>query len=406
MPAWSAARRDVLPALSGSARASQRRRWGYGTGDVLVVLQVGLAMVFVLSAAMLIRVAGELERQMRPAVQGDVRVARLVTRGDLDRADRSAVYTSVLESVMGAGGLAQAALASAVPAVSGPQSSIDVAASGGPSGCRATVVHVIRSYFETLGVRLERGAVPRSGVAAIVSASAARRCWTDTAQEWKVRLDGWLPVAGVAPDLASGPAPGRARFRTGDPATVWIVGPAEWQGQVFLLVRPMTTVSSESIADAVSRASAAVAMEPLAPLADASQGQARQMSFMLGLLVVVGLMALALAFVGVYAALSQSSAQRQREFGVRLALGAGPSRLVRAAVAREAPLVAAGIMMGGVGTLWVTGIVWRDLLLLSGTDPRVWMVVCGLLGAAATIASLGPVMRAVRVDPVAVLRSE
>src|SRR5207248_1094272 len=99
-----------------------------------------------------------------------------------------------------------------------------------------------------------------------------------------------------------------------------------------------------------------------------------------------------LAFTGVYAALSQTCSLRSVELGVRLALGAEPRQLVVAAVARDMPLVAAGIAVGVTGTLWVTAIVWRDLLLVSATDPRLWFVVAGILAGAGLLASVGPAL--------------
>ena len=407
LPAWSAARRDVLPALAGTGRSSISKRFGYGVGDVLVLLQVGLAVAFVLSTAMMVRVAPEIGRQLRPVVHGEIYVARLVTRGELDRRHQRSVYDSIVDSVAASGGLERVALASEMPGVS-----LAARSAGGATECRVGVIFVSRTYFETLGLRLERGDVPASGAAAIVSASAARKCWSDAStDEWRMRvnaagIDGWLPVAGVAPDLIAASPPGHPDLKIGDPAFVWIVGAPEWPSSVYLMVRPFATVSSLTIAQAVGRASSAVAMEPMARLEDVTAGRLRSLPLVLGILVVVGLMALVLASVGVYAALSQSCALRLRELGVRMALGASPSRLVAIAVSRDAPLILVGVVAGVIGTLWVTAIVWRELLMISATDPWLWVVVCAVLTAAALVASLGPALRAIRVDPIAALRAE
>jgi hypothetical protein len=394
--------------LSGAGRSAISKRLGYGAGDVLVVAQVGLAVAFVVSTALLVRVALELGRQLRPVVHGDVYVARLVTRGEVDRKHQRAVYDAILDSVVRSGGVAQAALASEPPMPAAPPQTLAVATTaGGLHDCRVGVVFVSPSYFDAIGVRFERGSLHAGGEAAVVSASAARRCWDNASQEWTLRAgDRWLPVAAVAPDLYVGPPRGHADLKIGDPAIVWIVDGSDWPAQRFLIVRPIAAISSVTIAAAVGGASSAVAMEPLVRAADVAAPQVRQVSLLLGILIVVGAMALVLAFVGVFAALSQSCSLRLRELGIRLALGASGPRLVATAVSREAPLVAAGIVVGVIGTLWVTAMVWRDLLLISATDPRLWIVVVGTLAAAALLASLGPAVRALRVDPIAVLRSE
>jgi len=418
LPARSAAKREVLPALSGAGRSAISKRFGYGAGDVLVVVQVGLAVAFVVSTAMLVRVALELGRQLRPVVHGDVYVARLVTRGEVDRQHQHTVYDGILDSVRRSGGVAHAALASEPPMPAAAPQTLVTASTAGVNDCRVGVVFVSRSYFDTIGARFERGTLPESGEAAVVNASAARKCWDAGAQEWKLRLkaegsrtsdgaSGWLPVAAVAPDLYAGPPHGHADLNVGDPAMVWIVDGSDWPAQLFLIVRPVGVISSVSIAAAVGGGSRAVAMEPLVRVEEvAAEVVRRQLSLLLGILIVVGVMALVLAFVGVYAALSQSCSLRLRELGVRLALGASAPRLVATAVSRDAPLVAAGIVVGVVGTLWVTEIVWRDLLLISAADPLLWIAVVGTLAAAALFATLGPALRAVRVDPIAVLRSE
>jgi hypothetical protein len=90
----------------------------------------------------------------------------------------------------------------------------------------------------------------------------------------------------------------------------------------------------------------------------------------------------------------------------RSASPSAQAALVAAALARDVPLVIVGFTVGLIGTLWVTGLVWRDLLMIAATDPRLWIAVCGILGAAGVLASIGPVLRAVRVDPMEVLRAD
>jgi putative ABC transport system permease protein len=415
VPAWTAARRDVLPALSGAARASAKLRIGYGVGDVLIVLQVALGVALVVSTTMLARLPVELARQLKPAIDHEVYVTRLVARRELDRRHLGSVYETVLDSVKQSGGIAQAAFSSDVPGPSTRQVPILVASTAGTSDCRAAIVFVSRTYFDTLGLRLERGSLPASGEGAVVSASMARKCWSQPSDEWRVRIkaaehmaDEWLPVAAVASDLQAPPPAGNAKLRgVGSGAeTIWIPSRADQMGQVFLLLRPSLALSSSGIADAVDRASQSVAIGSLTRFEDAAEVQVRQASLVVGVFVGVGVLALVLAFIGVYAALSQSCSLRLRELGIRRALGATSPRLISTALSRDFPLVASGIVMGIVGTLWVTAVVWRDLVAFTAIDPRVWLTVCALLGLAAFLASIAPALRALRVDPIAVLRAD
>ena len=414
LPVWAVARGDVLSWIARRPRLAVGSRFRYGVGDVLVVLQVGLTVVLVVSTAMMIRIAAELNRQLRPVTGPDVYVARLVTRSEVNRRHQSSIYETILDEVARSGGVASASLTSEVPAPAGRPTTI-VADAGAISGdCKVGLAFVSRTYFETLGLRLQRGTLPPSGTTAIVSATAARKCWNgSTSGEWRLQAPTafgreWIPVAGVVDDLFAGPPPHNADLKIGDPALAWVVGANDWSSQAYLLVRPQagTTPSATAITAAVNRASSAVAMEPMTRLEDVAREQIGGTTLVLTLFGVVAAIALVLAFTGVYAALSQSCSRRIVELGIRLAMGAEPRQLVTAAVARDLPLVAAGILAGITGTLWVTAIVWRDLLLVSATDPRLWLAVGGVLAVAALIASAGPALRAVRVDPIAVLRSE
>ena len=117
-------------------------------------------------------------------------------------------------------------------------------------------------------------------------------------------------------------------------------------------------------------------------------------------------LALVLALVGLYAVVSHSVAERLPEMGLRMALGASPSVLVRMVLTESLRIVLAGIAFG----LVVAFVVMRSLeTLLYGVrayDPLTFIVVPLVLLAAALAGSLLPAMRATRVDPMVVLRAE
>jgi putative ABC transport system permease protein len=99
-------------------------------------------------------------------------------------------------------------------------------------------------------------------------------------------------------------------------------------------------------------------------------------------------------------------AQRTREFGVRMALGARGTS-VMALVAREgATLIGAGVALGVIGALAVTRVLGGLLFEVSPTDPLALGIAALLLAAVSVVATLVPVRRALRVDPMVVLRDE
>jgi putative ABC transport system permease protein len=138
-----------------------------------------------------------------------------------------------------------------------------------------------------------------------------------------------------------------------------------------------------------------VAAEPL--------GQQRMVLALLGGFAVL---ALALAALGIYSVLSYSVGQRRREFGVRVALGAQQGDVMRLVVGSGARLAMAGLAVGLVAALLVTRLMIDLLYGVTPADPATFLAVSALLAVTALVACYVPARRAMRVNPVDVLRHE
>jgi putative ABC transport system permease protein len=116
--------------------------------------------------------------------------------------------------------------------------------------------------------------------------------------------------------------------------------------------------------------------------------------------------ALMLAAVGLYGLISYTVAQRVPEIGVRLALGATPAQVGGLVVRQGLGLAIAGVALGIVGALGTTKLIEGLLYSVSATDPVVYSALAALLLAIAALACYLPARRAMRVDPMAALRSD
>ncbi|HET7584258.1 MAG TPA: ABC transporter permease [Gemmatimonadaceae bacterium] len=141
----------------------------------------------------------------------------------------------------------------------------------------------------------------------------------------------------------------------------------------------------------------------LEDMVQSSMGQRRLSMLLLGLF--AGL-AMLLASVGIYGVMSYSVAQRTRELGVRMALGAARGRVLALVLRQGMVLALLGVAIGLAGAFWLTRLVSSQLYAVRATDPATFVTVALLLIAVAALASFLPALRATRVDPVVALREE
>ena len=124
------------------------------------------------------------------------------------------------------------------------------------------------------------------------------------------------------------------------------------------------------------------------------------------MLAVAGSVALLLGAVGIYGVIAYIAAQRTREIGIRMALGAQAADVARLVLVQGMRLAGAGIAIGLVGALGVTRVMRALLYETSPTDPLTFAAVVPLLAAAALLACWVPARRAMRADPIVALRCE
>lgn len=117
-------------------------------------------------------------------------------------------------------------------------------------------------------------------------------------------------------------------------------------------------------------------------------------------------LALLLAAIGIFGVLSYVMAQRTRELGIRLALGAQRGDLIRLVARETTPMVATGVVVGLIAALGLTRFVRTMLYEIQPTDPATFAAVAITLIAVAVVAALVPARRASLVDPVIAIRSE
>jgi putative ABC transport system permease protein len=184
--------------------------------------------------------------------------------------------------------------------------------------------------------------------------------------------------------------------QSGSPSALAIV--VRTQGDPRAQLAPVRAAMIE-----VDRAQPIFGLQTVEQLVAASMGQRR---FTLTLMLVFGLLALVLAAVGIYGVMAYTVAQRTREIGIRVALGARPAAVLGMVMGNGMKLVAIGTAIGTAAALALTRAASSLLYGISSADATTYLAIAAVLAAVALAATILPARRAMRVDPMRALRIE
>jgi putative ABC transport system permease protein len=273
-------------------------------------------------------------------------------------------------------------------------------------------------YFDAIGIPLKRGRgfteADRHGTPRVVliTEAAARQFFPGEDPIGKKITLGWRrgpgrergggEIVGVVGDIKDA--------ALNEPTPPQIYMPLRQWPVSFMTVVMTTSVPPAALADA-ARAQVA-AIDPNLPLSEVTTLQAvvarsiSQQRFYLTLLTMFAAVALVLAAIGIFGVLSYAVAQRTREIGIRMALGAQERTVISLIVRQAMLLVVAGVALGTAAALFLSETMTKMLFSIKPTDPATFATVAGLLIAVALFAAYIPARRATRVDPIVALRAE
>jgi putative ABC transport system permease protein len=416
-PAWQVTR-DLRGAISAGGRAGIEGGRLRARG-LLIGAEVALAVALLTGAGLLVKSLNTLLGE-DIGIHTDGVLAADLSLPDTyrDTARVTAFFDLALPAVRAIPGVTSAGLISSLPIVGSGGNSM-FAIDGGTDLPGSTNYRVVDSaYFRTLGIPLTMGrgfsADDRSGAphVVVINRAMANKFWPGISPlGHRIRFPGmdrhpslWLTIVGVVADVR-----GDALDAPASPESFISSAqrPETLARMATLVVR--SSLPAGQVATAVAQRVHALDANVLvrsAPLTARIGQSVAPRRFSTVVLSTFAALALALAAIGIYGVLAYVVAQRQREIGVRMALGA-ERRTVRGMVLLDAMrAVLPGLVVGLVGAFALTRFLRGLLYGVQPTDPTVFAIVALVLTAVALLASWIPARRATRVDPLIAMRAD
>jgi putative ABC transport system permease protein len=424
-PALRTAKLDLREALNESSRGSTAGPGHHRLGNMLVSLEIALALLLLVGAGLLLQSFARVQ-EVQPGFQPDhLLVADIpVSRTAYAKPDqRYTFYDRLVNAVKSLPGVRAAGAATFLPVSGGgqvihfniqgrpPKSASDFTA----AGYRA----VTAGYFETLGVPLLQGRLftsadrENSPAVCIINASMAKAYFPDINPLGQHMQLGALPeksipfmeIVGVVGDVRPGLGlePQSEMYLPYQQADALL--------PVFQLSIVMRT-AGDPLSQTSALHSALSQIDPKEPLVkvrtmeDNMASTVSEPRFRAWLIGIFAMLALVLAAVGVYGVMSYTVTQRTSEIGVRVTLGATPQDVFRIIVGEGLRLALIGVGVGLVAALALTRLLHTFLFGISAYDPLTFIAVAVTLTLVALAASYFPARRATQVDPLVALRYE
>ncbi len=414
-PALHASRSDVVPILKDDSSTGRRRP--SRLRSALVVAQVTCSTLLLIGAGLFIRSLQQARAidvgfdpshmvvmSLNPALQG------------YDQRRGRALYDRVLATVGGVPGVSSASLAANVPLGLGVSRRVTVIDGYRPQPGEdtETAYNVVGPrYFDTLRIALLRGRSfteadgPDASPVVIVNDAFARKYWPNgDSLGQRLSANG---SQGPFREIIGVVRTGKYDTLGEEPRPFYYLPLLqEYQGAVVLHVRTNTDSRAliAPVRDAIRGVDVAV------PVFDAKTMEDQMLIALLParlagtLLGAFGMLALLLAAIGIYGVMAYSVAQRTREIGVRMALGAGARELLALIIGEGARLTGIGLAIGITAALGLTRFISSLLYGIQPADVVSFAGAALVLTASAIVACYIPARRAIRVDPVVALRHE
>ena len=431
IPALKYAGPRISSALRSAGRTASMSRERHRARNVLVAGQVAMALVLLVSAGLMIRTFEAL-RAVEPGFTDPqhLQVVRISVPDSLvkepERVTR--IQNEILDKLAEIPGVNSAGFASEMP-MEGIDSSWDAiyAENKAYSDDEIPPLRLFQSvspgFFHAAGTRVNAGReltwpeVYSFRPVVMVSETLARELWGTPSAAIGKRLREfpgmpWHEVIGVIQDVRQNGVQEKAPEIVYWPSLTGDVDkPRSWDAErtvtfAIRTERAGTEGFLNEVRHAVWSVNSNLPLASVQTMQEVYDKSVARTSFTLVMLGIAGAMALALGIIGIYGVISYTVAQRNREIGIRLALGAQRGEVLQMVLGQGARMVLVGVAIGIGAALGLTRLMTNLVFGVTAHDPLTFAAVAGLLILVALLACYIPARRAMRVDPMVALRYE
>ncbi len=416
-PAFGASRLDLNDTLKESARGLTGNRRRNRIRGALVVAEIALALVLLIGAGLMLKSFVLLQR-VNPGFDSENVLTMNLSIGGLRYAKTSArapFVEELLNRIHQIPGVQSAAVVTDLP-LTDNNDSLEISIQGRPDPKPKPTVNfniIGPGYLRTLGIPLLKGRdfssrdTEATPIVILINQAMARQFWPQADPLGAhISTDGkhWATIAGVVGDVRQG---GLAAEPQPEAYVSYLQDPYQWP---YLSLLVHTSFEPNKLAPSIQSVIWSVDKDlPVSGIATMEQlrsGSIAQPRLTALLLSVFAALAMILASVGIYGVMAYSVTQRTHEMGLRMALGAHITDVLKLVVGQGMLLVAIGVGVGLAGAFALTRVLEKFLWGVRPTDPATFIAVSLLLAAVALLASYLPARRATKVDPMVALRYE
>ena len=421
-PALQISRSDVQEAIRETGRGTSGSRRQSRFRQALIVVQVALSVVLLAGAGLLFRSFLQLQSVNTGFVSQQVLTARLTPSGTnfVNDADYAKFYNGVIEKINAIPGVQDVGLINTLPLYKGPTSGFRVEGRPVTTPDKWPSVNyrvVSPNYFRAMGIPVLEGRVymdrddENSPLVMIVNQQLAREIFPGESPVGKrITFGGtnpngqprWFEIVGVVANVRS------LELREEPTAELYFASRQDLWPAMSLVVRSSVEPASlsGSVRQAVNEVDRSVPVADVKPMDHIVSESITQPRFNLFLLGLFSAVAMVLSAAGIYGVTAYTVTQRTHELGIRIALGAQVSDVLKMILGQGMAVIGVGLVAGLVAAFGLMRLLRSLLFGVGENDPLTFAAITGVLVLVALIACYIPARRATRVDPLVALRAE